>query len=106
MIVVNGKETSMEQHKSETMSVADIEKDSSMEDMFRKELDAYCTYKEWADDTDDDVLEMALEEIMFDEYLHAKFLRDYMIDKGWYKLTDVDPHEKRFQKIHKHMFED
>ena len=60
MIVMNNKETVME-HKPE------VTEKESFESMFRKELDAYCTYKEWAEETHDVVLEMALEEIMMDE---------------------------------------
>lgn len=98
MIVTNNKETTPSpEHK--------IHKES-LEHMFRKELDAYCTYKEWAEETTDSILEMALEEIMLDEYLHAKFLRDYLIDKEMYTLTDEDPHEKKFWKIQKHIFRD
>lgn len=78
----------------------------SLEDLFRKELDAYCAYKEWVDETEDAVLEMALEEIMMDEYLHAKFLRDYMMDKDMYMLRSDDPHEKKFWKIQKKLFRD
>ena len=96
MIVVNKE--SMAEHKSET-----YEKES-FESMFRKEIDAYCTYKEWADETMDPHLEMALEEIMMDEYLHAKFLRDYMIENDMFTLTDSDPHEKKFWKIQKRIF--
>ena len=70
-------------------------------DMFRKEIDAYCTYKEWVETTDDVVLEMALEEIMMDEYLHAKFLRDYLIDHDLFHLDATDEHEKKFLKMHK-----
>ena len=73
-------------------------------DMFRKELDAYCAYKDWCEETDDALLIMALEEIMYDEYLHAKFLREYLIDNGMYTLTDADPHEKKFWRSHKRMF--
>jgi rubrerythrin len=99
MIVLNNKEVTPE-HKTQQ-----YEKES-YESMFRKELDAYCTYKEWAEETEDAILEMALEEIMLDEYLHAKFLRDYMIDHDMYSLHDDDPHEKKFWKIQKHMFQD
>jgi rubrerythrin len=96
MIVLNKEPTvehKVEQHEKETF-----------ESMFRKELDAYCIYKDWAEETTDPILEMALEEIMLDEYLHAKFLRDYMIDNDMYSLHDNDPHEKKFWKIQKHMF--
>lgn len=89
-----------------TMEHKDVEHGTTLEDMFRKELDAYCAYKEWVDETEDVVLEMALEEIMLDEYLHAKFLRDYMMDKGVYTLTPEDPHEKKFWKIQKKLFRD
>lgn len=73
-------------------------------DMFRKELDAYCAYKEMMEDAEDNILERALDEIMMDEYLHAKFLREYMMDRDMYDLDDNDPHEKKFWKIHKKIF--
>ena len=97
MIVLNNKEAEME-HKSSS------EYKMSMEDLFRRELDAYCAYKEWQEETSDTMLEMALDEIMTDEFLHAKFLRDYMIDKEMYTLKDDDPHEKRYWKIRKKLF--
>jgi hypothetical protein len=96
MIVVNNRETSMEHNGSR----------KSLEDMFRMELDAYCDYKEWKEETEDSILEMALEEIMMDEFLHAKFLRDYMLDKDMYMLKSDDPHEKKYWKIHKKLFQD
>ena len=100
MIVLNNKESStMEQQKVSEYKM-------SLEDLFRRELDAYCSYKEWAEETDDELLEMALDEIMMDEYLHAKFLRDYMIDKDMYHLGADDPHEKKFWKIQKRLFKD
>ena len=97
MIVLNNKETptTSEHHRKETF-----------EDLFRKEIDAYCAYKEWLEETDDSILEMALEEIMMDEYLHAKFLRDYMMDKNMYNISETDPHEKRFWRIQKELFRD
>jgi hypothetical protein len=98
MIVLNNKES--------TEHPAAMERKKSLEDLFRLEIDAYCDYKEWREETDDTVLEMALEEIMMDEYLHAKFLRDYMIDKDMYTLSADDPHEKKFWKIHKKIFRD
>lgn len=98
MIVLNNKETVTETKHTDY--------DMSLEDLFRRELDAYCAYKKWADDTEDSILEMALEEIMMDEFLHASFLRDYMIDKDIYPLTGDDPHEKRFWKLRKKLFRD
>lgn len=76
----------------------------SLEELFRKELDAYCAYKEWCEETTDATLEMALEEIMLDEFLHAKFLRDYLMENGMYTLTQEDPHEKKFLRIQKRFF--
>ena len=95
MIVVNSNNEKTMEHKDES------EYKMSLEELFRKELDAYCAYKEWMEETDDTILEMGLEEIMIDEYLHAKFLREYMIDRGLYTPIETDPHEKRFWKIHK-----
>ena len=97
MIVLNNKESPMG-------TKPDSEYKMSMEDLFRRELDAYCAYKEWQEETTDSILEMALEEIMLDEFLHAKFLRDYMLDKEMYTLKDDDPHEKRYWKIQKRIF--
>lgn len=99
MIVLNNKENATMEHETSKYEM-------SLEDLFRRELDAYCAYKEWVDETEDVVLEMALEEIMMDEYLHAKFLRDYMMDKGMYMLKSDDPHEKKFWKIQKKLFRD
>jgi hypothetical protein len=73
-------------------------------DMFRKEIDAYCAYKEWEETTEDSILEMALEEIMMDEYLHAKFLRDYLMEHNQYPLDATDEYEKKFLKMHKKFF--
>jgi rubrerythrin len=73
-------------------------------DMFRKEIDAYCTYKTWAEETDDEYLERAFEEIMQDEYLHARFLHDYLMEHELYWPENDDLHEKKFWKIHKSYF--
>lgn len=97
MIVLN-KDTTMEQSKMENTHKP------TFEEMFRKEIDAYCAYKEWEEENDDPILDMALEEIMMDEYLHAKFLRDYMIEHNMYTLKDDDHHEKKFWKIQRKLF--
>ena len=97
MIVLNNnKEMNMEQKPLS-------ERKESYLDMFRKEMDAYCTYKEWAENTDDVVLEEALEEIMYDEYLHARFLREYMMENNMYTVDMNDPHERKFWKVHMKM---
>ena len=72
-------------------------------EMFKRELDAYCDYKKWSEETDDFILEMALDEIMKDEYLHAKFLRDYLIRHDIYHPDEHEEYEKKFMKIHKNM---
>ena len=77
---------------------------SPIQYMFCKEMEAYCSYKDWLEHIEDPMLEAAVEEIMFDEYLHAKFLRDYMIDKGMYPYKDEDAHEKKFWKIQRRVF--
>ena len=97
MIVLNNKESS--EHPEQ------MEHKKSFEELFRMEIDAYCDYKVWREETEDSILEMALEEIMMDEYLHAKFLRDYLIDKDMYTISADDPHEKKFWKIHRKIFQ-
>ena len=51
MIVLNKEatETSMKEHEHPYI------------EMFRKEIDAYCTYKSWAEDTPDEYLVRAFE---------------------------------------------
>lgn len=75
-------------------------------DHFHKELDTYCTYKEWSLKTDDVLLEMALEEIMLDEYLHAKFFREYLINNKMYTVKEDDAYEMKFWKAQEYLFED
>lgn len=99
MIVLNNNDKSMEQKPEDKYGM-------SLEDLFRRELDAYCAYKEWVEETTDEILEMGLEEIMLDEFLHAKFLKEYMMDKDMYTLKSDDPHEKKFWKIYKKLFRD
>lgn len=77
--------------------------DFTLVDMFHKEIEAYCMYKDWKETTEDEILEMALEEIMVDEFLHAKFLRDYLIDHDMYVADPEDEHEKKYWKMHKKM---
>jgi hypothetical protein len=50
-------------------------------------------------DIDDDYLEEALEEIMYDEYLHAKFLRNYMLEEGLYDPVQHAECEKAYMKM-------
>ena len=73
-------------------------------EMFHKELDAYCTYKSWTETTSDVLLQMAVEEIMLDEYLHAKFLREYMMENKMYVPNETDVYEKKFWKAQEELF--
>jgi hypothetical protein len=77
--------------------------DTHFVELFKKELEAYCSYKDIAEATDDYILELALNEIMEDEYLHAKFLRNFMMEHNTYPLDENDEWEKKFIKIHKKM---
>jgi Mn-containing catalase len=48
-----------------------------LKEQFKAETMAYSGYEAIIEMIDDEYLEEALEEIMYDEYLHAKFLRSY-----------------------------
>lgn len=99
MIVLNkdpAPEVAKEQHSEADKNALHIQ-------MFKWEIDAYCGYKEWAEKTEDPILEMALDEIMKDEYLHAKFLREYLIRHDVYKPHETDEYEIKFHKIHEEM---
>jgi hypothetical protein len=93
MIVLN-KETTEMKHDKEIHPYID---------MFHKELDAYCTYKAWAEETNDPLFERALYEMMEDEYLHAKFLHEYVMERDIYFPDADDEYEKKFWKIHNKM---
>lgn len=89
-------------NNDETMNGADKmhEEKITLVELYRREIDAYCAYKEWMEETEDMTLAMGLEEIMYDEYLHAKFLRSYLIDRDMYTPIESDMHEQKFWKIH------
>lgn len=77
------------------------EYDISLMSLFHREIDAYNAYDKWVEETDDMTLAMGLEEIMIDEFLHAKFLREYLIDKDMYMPDEKDTYERMFCKIRK-----
>lgn len=94
MIVVNGTEqtkTDMKQHP--------------YLEMFRKEMDSYCTYKEWAESTSDGYLELAFTEMMEDEFLHARFLHDHLMNNDLYSPSGDDEYERKYWKAHKWYFD-
>ena len=70
-----------------------------MKEQFKAETAAYAAYEMLSEQVDDEYLESALEEIMYDEYLHAKFLRDYMIEKGVYDPMQHVECEKAYKKM-------
>jgi rubrerythrin len=70
-----------------------------MKEQFKAETMAYAGYEAIADNIDDEYLEEALEEIMYDEYLHAKFLRSYMIEKGVYDPAQHVECEKNYTRM-------
>ena len=70
-------------------------------EQYKKEIDAYCAYKDLKQSLNGTchTLDAAFEEIMYDEYLHARFLRDYLKSKNLYQFPMVDETEKRFLMI-------
>jgi hypothetical protein len=85
----------------------DVKTESGMHpfhEMFQREMMAYCSYRDWKEDSEDTFLELALEEMMEDEFLHARFLRDYMIKHELYKPEENDADELKYWKIHREIF--
>lgn len=74
---------------------------TKLTEQYKKELDAYFTYHELKKTLEGSckTLDTALEEIMYDEYLHARFLRNYLQSKDLYKFPMVEEAEKRFLMI-------
>lgn len=73
-----------------------------MKEQFKSEIMAYAGYEAILDHINDEYLEDALEEIMYDEYLHAKFLRSYMMENGLYDPTQHIDCEKAYMKMLEH----
>jgi ferritin len=70
-----------------------------LKEQFKAETAAYNGYLMIKNMAEDDYLEEALEEIMYDEYLHAKFLRSYMMEKGIYDPAQHVECEKAYQAM-------
>jgi rubrerythrin len=70
-----------------------------LKEQFKAETAAYNGYLMIKNMAEDDYLEEALEEIMYDEYLHAKFLRSYMMEKGVYDPSQNVECEKAFNMM-------
>ena len=70
-----------------------------MKEQLRAELAAYTAYEMLLEHIEDEYLEDALEEIMYDEYLHAKFLRSYMMEHDLYDPAQHVDCEKAYKKM-------
>ena len=70
-----------------------------IKDQFKAEELAYNGYKAIKEMAEDELLEEALEEIMYDEYLHAKFLRSYLMEKQAYDLTQFAELERIYKQM-------
>lgn len=70
-----------------------------MKEQFKAETLAYAGYEALLEHIEDEYLEEALEEIMYDEYLHAKFLRSYMMELGVYDPAQHAECEKAYKKM-------
>jgi rubrerythrin len=58
-------------------------------EQFKKEMDDVCKYRELEKmSMSDPYLKDALEEIEDDEYLHAKFLRKFLMGEGIFRPTE------------------
>jgi rubrerythrin len=75
-----------------------LNKHAEFIEQLHKELDAYCKYKELLE-VSDDHLKSALKEIMWDEYLHAKFLRKHLMKIGAYSPEEFAEIEKKYIKV-------
>lgn len=70
-----------------------------LKEQFKAEMAAYNAYQTIKEMLEDGYAREALCEIMYDEYLHAKFLRSYMIDEDVYDPAQHVECEKTYRKI-------
>lgn len=70
-----------------------------MKEQLKAEIAAYTAYDMIKEQIEEEYLADALEEIMYDEYLHAKFLRSYMIEMGVYDPAQHIECEKAYKKM-------
>lgn len=70
-----------------------------LKEQFKAEMAAYNAYQTIKEMLDDGYAREALCEIMYDEYLHAKFLRSYMIEEGVYDPAQHIECEKTYMKM-------
>lgn len=74
---------------------------TKLSEQLKKEIDAYFAYKELKMSLGGEckMLDAAIEEIMYDEYLHARFIRDYMKSKDIYRFPMIEETEKRYHMM-------
>jgi ferritin len=70
-----------------------------LKEQFKAELAAYNAYQSIIDMCDDEYLKDALCEIMYDEFLHAKFLRSFMMKHDVYDPMQHAECEKHYAKM-------
>jgi rubrerythrin len=70
-----------------------------LKEQLKGEECAYTAYKTIIEMTDDEYLKEALEEIMYDEFLHAKFLRSFMMEHKVYDPAQCVELEKAYQSM-------
>lgn len=72
-----------------------------LKEQFKAEEMAYSAYCDLKKHVEDEYLEEAIEEIMYDEFLHAKFLRTYLM-----KMNAYDPKQHvDLEQMFTHMLE-
>lgn len=70
-----------------------------LKEQFKAEMAAYNAYQTIKEMLDSGYAREALCEIMYDEYLHAKFLRSYMMEEGVYDPSQHVECEKAYMKM-------
>lgn len=70
-----------------------------MHDHFKRSVEAYWALKEWCKTTEDSELKRAIKEMMYDEYLHARYMRKYLKLHNMYTGNGVEELEKKFLLI-------
>jgi rubrerythrin len=70
-----------------------------LKEQFKAEAQAYNTYKVINRMIEDEFLNEALEEIMYDEFLHAKFLRSFLMEHNAYDPAECVELEKSYKEM-------
>lgn len=71
--------------------------DSTLLDAMQKEISAYWLYTDMIKNTEDRRHKAALCEIVEDEFLHAKYLRKYMVEHHMYDMKE--PYEEKYRDM-------